>query len=341
MKYHYTSSYPHEIAVYCSGKSYSLKKPTYLSANLVYLPLNANGIQSIPYDIISLLLASWNRSNVILLLGVSGAIILPLIRLFTSTRIITNIDGIEWRREKWRGLAKQFLRFSEKIAVRFSHEIISDNDAIALYVNKTYGISSHVISYGGDHAVIIDEAPIDEYELPERYVTSVCRIEPENNIHMILEAFSKLSSYNLVIVGNWNNSEYGKNIREQYSNCKNIFLLDPIYDLAKLKKLRLRAMFYIHGHSAGGTNPSLVEAMHFAKPILAFDCDFNRRTTEDKAFFFKSSNALVRLMGTMNIVEAEKVGRNLHEIAERRYTWKAIAQKYFSLIDTQSKKTKF
>jgi len=333
VKYHSATSLPIELTVYCSGKSYTtMRDCSFLSARLKYVPLNANGAQSILYDIVSLISAVWNRYDVILLLGVSGAIALPLVRFFSSARIITNIDGFEWRREKWQGLAKRFLRFSERMAVRFSHEVISDNGAIAEYVKHTYGVDSHVIGYGGDHAVAVDAAAVDEYALPESCAFSVCRIEPENNVHVILEAFSKIDSYPLVMVGNWNNSEYGRAIRERFATCKHLYLLDPIYDLGKLKTLRSRASFYMHGHSAGGTNPSLVEAMHFGKPVLAFDCNFNRNTTEDKAFFFKGGEDLVRLMETMDVVEANRVGGDMLEIAERLYTWRIVAQQYFALL---------
>ena len=138
-RYHDAASLKSSLTVYCSSKSYPSREPIYLSARLKYVPLNANGAQSIPYDIWSLLSAVWQRNNVILLLGVSGAMALPLVRLVSSARVVTNIDGIEWRREKWQGLAKRFLRFSEKIAVHFSHELISDNDAIAEYVHQAYG----------------------------------------------------------------------------------------------------------------------------------------------------------------------------------------------------------
>lgn len=336
VKYHDASSLFTQIMVYCSSRAYPLKYRYFRSAQLKYVPLHANGTQSILYDIVSLISAVWNRSNVILLLGVSGAVALPMVRLFSSARIVTNIDGIEWRREKWQGLAKHFLRFSEKMAVRFSHEVISDNGAIAEYVKQTYGVDSHVIAYGGDHAMAVDAATVDEYNLPESYSFSVCRIEPENNVHVILEAFSKLNSHPLVVVGNWKNSEYGNTIRERYFGYEHFFLLDPIYDLGKLKTLRTRALFYLHGHSAGGTNPSLVEAMHFGKPVLAFDCNFNRNTTEDKAFFFKTGEDLRQLMEQMDVTQAAKVGRDMLEIAQRRYTWKAVAQQYFSLLDTQN-----
>lgn len=354
VRYHDTASLPDPITVYCSSRSYPSRGRSFLSARLKYVPLDANGAQSIPYDFVSLFSAVWNRSDVILLLGVSGAIALPLVRLFSSARIITNIDGIEWRREKWQGLAKRFLRFSEKMAVRFSHEVISDNGAIAEYVKRTYGMDSHVIAYGGDHAVAVDAAAVDEYDLPESYAIAVCRIEPENNVHMVVEAFYRLNAevcvvrqaqherpneqsgligHPLVMVGNWNNSEYGRGIRERYAACENLYLLDPIYDLGKLKTLRSHASFYVHGHSAGGTNPSLVEAMHFGKAVLAFDCDYNRSTTEDKALFFGNSEELQQLIVSLDKAVAEKVGRDMLEVANRRYTWRIVAEQYFSLLN--------
>jgi glycosyltransferase involved in cell wall biosynthesis len=332
VKYHDAESMKSDLTVYCSSRSYPARGATYFSAHLRYVPLNANGAQSIPYDIVSLFSAVWNRSDVILLLGVSGAVALPFIRLLSSARIITNIDGIEWRREKWKGLAKNFLRFSEKMAVRFSHEVIADNAAIAEYVEEIYGVNAHVIAYGGDHAMAIEATPVNEYALPAKYAFSVCRIEPENNIHMVLEAFPQQSSIALVMVGNWNNSEYGRDLRERFGGVAHLHLLDPIYELGKLKSLRAGATMYVHGHSAGGTNPSLVEAMHFGLPVLAYDCDFNRATTENKAIFFKDADSLRVFVASLDEVSANKVGRDMTEVANRRYTWHAVAKEYFDLL---------
>jgi glycosyltransferase involved in cell wall biosynthesis len=331
-KYHHAYALKDGVTVYCSSRSYPEKAHTYLSAQLKYIPLHANGPQSIPYDIWSLFSAIWNRNDVILLLGVSGAIALPLIRLISSARIVTNIDGIEWRREKWQGLAKRFLRLSEKFAVRFSHELIADNDAIASYVRDAYGADCHVIAYGGDHAVAVDALAVNECNLPEIFAFSVCRIEPENNVHLILDAFSSQANLPLVVVGNWENSEYGRALRNRYTSVKHLYLLDPIYELGKLKSLRQKMKFYVHGHSAGGTNPSLVEAMHFGRPILAFDCSYNRSTTEDRALYFKSSEELKSLISAMSAPVSAATGQKMAEIAARRYKWNDIARQYFALL---------
>ena len=321
-----------DITVYCSSKNYSKKVDYYKDAKLVYIPLRANGIQSVIYDIASLIHSLFFRSDVVLILGVSGCIFLPLFKLFSNTKVITNIDGIEWRRDKWKGLAKKFLKSSERMAIKYSDEIIADNQAISIYVKDEYGINCHVIAYGGDHAVTSGLSSVAEYNLPDEYSFSVCRIEPENNVHMTLEAFSKLPEYSFVLVGNWDNSEYGTSLRLKYNDHQHLYLLDPIYDLRQLATLRREAKFYLHGHSAGGTNPSLVEAMHFGRPVIAFDCSFNRYTTENKALYFKTSDQLLSLIKNTGVEKAEAVGKNMKEIAQTHYTWDIIAQQYYTLL---------
>lgn len=323
---------PYSITVYCSSKEYQNLKPEFMGARLKYIPLPANGKESILYDAWSLVSTLFSNADIILLLGISGTIALPLVRILSKKKIVTNIDGIEWRRDKWQGFAKSFLKLSERLAIRYSHEIITDNQAIQEYVKAEYQADSHVIAYGGDHAVTAGKASIEEYGLPVDFSFSVCRIEPENNVHMILEAFAKTPSTPLVFVGNWNNSDYGKSLRAKYSDCEHLRLLDPIYDNAKLASLRAAARFYLHGHSAGGTNPSLVEAMHFGRPIIAYDCDFNRHTTGGKARYFQTANQILSLMEHMTAEEAGSIGAAMQGIAHKEYTWEVIAKKYFDLL---------
>ena len=312
--------------VFCSGKSYSNKPDSYKKASLSYLPLNANGISSILYDIFSLFKCFKKNPDVTLILGVSGCLFLPVYRLFSSSKIITNIDGLEWRRDKWGWFAKHFLKLSEKIAVRCSDVVISDNQAISDYVLSEYGVTTSVIAYGGDHAFIdMDEMPVNK----EKYYLSICRIEPENNVDMILDAFSK-SGETIYFVGNWNASDYGKRLKGKYFEFENIKIVDPIYDIEVLFKLRSQCKGYIHGHSAGGTNPSLVEAMQFGMPIYAFDCNFNRYSTKNKALYFYSANSLCELIGIYDESVIES-GLIMKSIAMENYQWKIIVDRYESL----------
>lgn len=312
------------ITVYCSSKSYDTKSKYHKNAKLVYLPFKANGAQSILYDISSLVHALFSRPSSVLILGVSGCIFLPFFKLFSKSTIVTNIDGLEWRRDKWGKWVKRFLKFSEKLAVKYSDVVISDNQAIADYVHNEYNVQSTVIAYGGDHAVI-DNLSLDDHG----YALALCRIEPENNVELILEAFSN-SDKPLKFIGNWNNSDFGLTMKARYQTFDNIDILDPIYDLTTLFNIRQKCSFYVHGHSAGGTNPSLVEMMHFGKSILAFDCTYNRASTEGKALFFSSSHNLERLIEKSASCDN---GDDMKEIAVRRYTWRIVKQQYFDLFN--------
>ncbi|CAD6366514.1 hypothetical protein SHEWT2_04108 [Shewanella hafniensis] len=309
--------------IFCSSKSYTEKLTEYNGASLSYIPLSANGIQSIPYDIYSLICCLFKRPDVTLILGVSGCLFLPIYRLFSSSKIVTNIDGLEWKREKWGHLAKKFLKLSESFAVKFSDVIITDNKAIGDYVDAEYSKSNVVIAYGGDHSIIsgVDVGPTDDYFL------SLCRIEPENNVQMILEAFLN-SQQKLKFVGNWDASEFGRDLKRKFAASPNIQILDPIYDIKQLYKLRSQCKGYVHGHSAGGTNPSLVEAMHFAKPIFAFNCSFNIYSTENKANYFTHTNELTKLLENTSDEELAENANNMLEIALRRYTWEEITRLY-------------
>lgn len=163
------------------------------------------------------------------------------------------------------------------------------------------------------------------------YAFTVCRIEPENNIHIILEAFEEEISTPLVIVGNWAYSKYGQNLKKHYGDLRHIFLLDPIYEIEKLNEIRSQCKLYLHGHSCGGTNPSLVEAMYLGLPIAAFDVNFNRETTENQALYFDSSKTL-RLCMKTNDEQLQNVAFAMKEIALRRYRWDRICDCYSRLF---------
>tara|TARA_R110002050_G_scaffold141251_1_gene266260 strand:+ start:13078 stop:14286 length:1209 start_codon:yes stop_codon:yes gene_type:complete len=326
----------YDLSVYCSGLAYKkeTRKPYYRNAKLFFIPLKANGIQSILYDAISILHALF-YADVLLILGVSGAFMLPFVKLFTNKRIIISIDGIEWKRAKWNFFAKSYLFWAEYLAVKYSHIDISDNESIQNYTAMRYGSLSRIIEYGADHTFKVNPTVKDRKEFPflkSTYAFTVCRIEPENNIHEILKAFSQLPKYFLVIVGNWTNSEYGIHLKEQFSNFANILLLDPIYDQRKLDVIRGNALMYIHGHSAGGTNPSLVEAMYLGLPIMAFDVSYNRVTTEDKAFYFRNHESLKKGVLSCSYKTLHDMGESMKSIAMRRYTWEVVAAKYDQLF---------
>lgn len=319
-----------QYTVFCSSKDMNNQIKNYKGAQLKYVPFHANGKQSIPYDIISLI-RSMRKYDVVLVLGVSGCMFLPVFRLFFKNKLIVNIDGLEHKRDKWGKVARWILRTSEAKAVKYADVVIADNKGIQDYVAETYNKHAELIAYGGDH-VKRDISESREKDILSRYglktgeySISICRIEPENNCQITLEAYSGINK-KLVFVGNWQHSDYSKSLRQKYDGCKNIKFIDSLYDLDELNVLRSNAELYIHGHSAGGTNPSLVEAMFFGKPILCFDVIYNRESTQKQAYYWNNVDELKSLVSRTDLE-----GTKMKIIAESIYNWKNIARQYEDL----------
>lgn len=324
----------YEVIVYTSSYNAVKGLKEYNGAKLKIIPLKANGFQSIFYDGLSMLHAAIYYDT-LLVLGTSGCIFLPIIKLFRK-KIILNPDGAEWKRGKWNKFIKWFLKKSEDIGIRFSDEIVADNKIIQEYIFEEYGINSHLIAYGGDNAkyVSLNEDTKLKYGIEnQNYAFKVCRIEPENNIDLILEAFKDLN-IKLILIGNWNFSPYGINLRNQYSKHNNLLLLDPIYHQQTLDELRGNCGVYVHGHSVGGTNPSLVEAMNLGLFCVVFDVDYNVETTENKAIYFKNVSDLITIINRYisGNIEVEGLKEAMNEIASRRYVWQKIVNQYESII---------
>lgn len=325
----------YDFLVYCSTKAYEQHSTSYRGAQLKYMPLKANGVQSIPYDILCMLHAVF-RTDILLVLGVSGCIILPFIKWFSNKKIVVNIDGLEWKRDKWGTAAKKFLKFSEKLAVNYADIVVADNKVIQEHVKERYGKEAVLIPYGADHcrAQEISEDVLQEFPfLKDPYAFKVCRIEPENNIHLILEGLAAYGKLNLVIIGNWENSAYSRKLRETYKKHKNLYLLDPIYDQHKLNQIRSNCFVYVHGHSAGGTNPSLVEAMYLKLPILAYGVQYNRETTHNRALYFQDKDSLVSALENMEEAQRNNIATEMFNIAKEKYTWKIVADQYAALFN--------
>jgi len=329
----------YDITVYNSTRNYlpEERTDTWEGAKIKYIPVKPNGAQSVPYDILSMLHAI-TRNDVLLVLGVSGCIILPLLKLlFRKKKIVVNIDGLEWRRPKWGKFASAYLKLAEKIAVRYADRIIADNAGIQDYVEAVYKKESDMIAYGGDHAKTAEIQPQDLAKYPflnGKYGVKACRIEPENNIEMILEAFSRNNSISVVILGNWEDSAFGQNMRKKYGHHDHIYLLDFIRDARVLDMLRSNAYVYLHGHSAGGTNPSLVEAMNLGLCVVAYGGTvFNVNTTEKQALYFETADQLLEHLEKLTPELRAETGKKMKELAQIMYTWKAISRAYSHTLE--------
>lgn len=323
-----------DFIVYTSYTNSNKSTKEYKGTRIKRVPFKANGIQSIPYDIYSMIHAIF-YCDVLFICGTSGCVFLPFVRLF-GKKVVLNPDGQEWKRGKWSKPVKWFLKISESWGVKFSSTVVADNIKIKEYLIEEYNKNSELIEYGGDQVlqVALDNDTILKYEIEKgKYAFKVCRIEPENNIDLIVEAFSKTPEIILILIGNWNFSDFGKELRIKYKDYRNLKLLDPIYDQHILDELRSNCGIYVHGHSVGGTNPSLVEAMNLGLNILAFDVDYNRATTENQAYFFKNKNELISYLEKFRLNALESNSDKMLEIAKRRYQWSIVTDKYSDVFN--------
>jgi glycosyltransferase involved in cell wall biosynthesis len=320
-----------DITVFCSSKYCNVKLSEYKGAKLEYINIDSNGWQSIFYDSISIL-KSYKKYDRLLILGSSGALILPFLFRYKN-KFILNFGGLDWKRNKWNRFTQFYLKFSEKIAVKFSDKIVSDNQGILDYIYKEYRRKSTLIAYGGDQAVLVQKYIGRSHEfIDSGYFLTVARIQKDNNIELILDSFIDLKKYKIVIIGNWDKDHYGAQLKKKYANYDNIYLIDAIYDLNELNYLRSNAKVYIHGHSAGGTNPALVEAMNLGLPIFAYSSGFNEYTTHGYAKYFSTSECLKELIDKTKAIELKNLGDKMKKIALENYTWSIISKKYKNIL---------
>lgn len=326
------------FTVWCSRPQAGAAPPArHRGAALRYLPLQANGASSIPYDGLSLLreASETNGAHSLLMLGVSGGLPLAALRPLTSRRIVVNIDGHEAGRAKWGPLARRVLAMSEARAVAAADAVVADNAALAEEVAERHGRRPSVIAYGGDHVRDAPVGDISDLQLPDRYALAVARAEPENNLDVILSAFQGGTLGPLVAVSNWAGTRHGRALRARYRDTPGLHLVEAVHEPDRLRAIRERAWLYIHGHSAGGTNPSLVEMMNFGIPILSWDCVYNRTTTDGTTPCFTDARGLAAHVSTLagDAALRADIGDALSAVAVRRYRWADIADAYFDILD--------
>jgi glycosyltransferase involved in cell wall biosynthesis len=318
-----------EIVVYCSSTDMKSKCRNFKNARLKYIPITSHGALGILYDSVSLLDAIRSCDKV-LILGFGGGFVMPFLKGYQS-KIVSNMGGLDWKRNKWSMPARKVIRFAEKLIMKYSGSVVSDNLGIRNYILEEYGKETVRIAYGGDQASdqLITKELSDKYAfLNKDYAFAVARIQPDNNIEMMMNAFSENSPMPIVIVGNWQNSNYGQRIKLKYQDKKNLILLEAIYERNLLDVLRSNCTIYIHGHSAGGTNPSLVDAMYLGLPVFCYASGYNEYTTENVALYFRDAIELARFIDNYKSFDLSGIGRKLKVIADKSYRWKNVVEQY-------------
>lgn len=322
-----------DLTVYCSSVDQKDRPARYQGATLRYLPLSSHGAVGMVYDSLTLAHARFTH-DAVLFLGFGAGFIAPLLPGL-KRRLVLNFGGLDWKREKWSPSAMRVIKWCERLLVANSAAVVADNELIADYVQSTYGRATEFIAYGGDQAVNRRVTPEMEARYPflaGRYALAVARIQADNNIDMLLQGFPAEIGYPLVFIGNWNASSYGRAVREKHSESGHLVMLDAIYDRQVLDVIRSNCHVYVHGHSAGGTNPSLCEAMYLGVPVAAYASGYNERTMAGQGWFFRDEHQLQKIVMDFDAADGRAAGKKLRDVARERYTWAAVAAAYARLF---------
>jgi glycosyltransferase involved in cell wall biosynthesis len=213
-----------------------------------------------------------------------------------NTVNIVNMDGLEWKRSKYNWLTRRFLKWAESLAAKNADLLVADSPAIQSHILERFNKISSFIPYGASIFTNPDAGVLNKYQLkPNEYFMLIARMEPENNIEMILKGWlASKQSCPLLIIGDTSN-RFGKYLSSYYRNSKIIFA-GPLYDNELLNSLRYYSQIYFHGHSVGGTNPSLLEAMACGCSIAAHDNVFNKAVLQNEADYFFSANDVTTII---------------------------------------------
>jgi glycosyltransferase involved in cell wall biosynthesis len=249
--------------------------------------------------------------------------------------VITNMDGLEWKRSKYNKLIQKFIKISERLAVKYSNTLVSDSPGIQSYILNTYSHRSVYIPYGADVPDYIPPVELlPEFKVePYQYNIILARMEPENNIEVILDGVVMAkTAQKTIVIGNYSN-RFGTYLHQKFKGNEKIIFLGSFYNIEKLNALRYYCNVYFHGHSVGGTNPSLLEAMASSALICAHNNEFNRNVLAGNALYFASSRDISDRLesGLSDSLRQQYIRNNISNIKEL-YNWESINKQYESIL---------
>ncbi|RHA43150.1 DUF1972 domain-containing protein [Cellulomonas rhizosphaerae] len=326
--------YGHHIRVYCrSGNAENARE--YLGMELVTLPaLRSRTLETLSHTGISAAHLVLHRTDVAFMFNAANAPWLPLLRA-ARVPVATHVDGLEWRRSKWGPTGRRYYRAAETASVRLSDALIADAQGISDYYTSEFNAPTTLLTYG---APIIAEADLRKLREvgvhPRGYHLVVARFEPENHVELIVEGYVKSkATLPLLVVGSAPYAdEYTAKISALSDGDPRVRLLGGVWDQDLLDALYAGSMTYLHGHSVGGTNPSLLRAIGAAAPAIAFDVTFNREVLGVDGVFFAAPSDVARLVERAESDPDGEVfrGKRLQGRAGD-YDWDVVARGYEQL----------
>jgi glycosyltransferase involved in cell wall biosynthesis len=323
----------HRVVVYCrTGDGHGPRPTTHLGMHLVHLPAaRKRSLETLSHSALSVAHLLAHRTDAAIVFNAANAPLLPALRA-ARIPVATHVDGLEWKRAKWGPLGQRYYRLAESLAVRWSDALIADAVGIADYYRAEFGAPTTLLTYG---APLIDPGADRLAELgltPGGYHLVVARFEPENHVDVIVEGYTRSAATKpLVVVGSAPYSD-AYTARVHAAADDRVRFLGGVWDQIQLDQLYANSYTYLHGHSVGGTNPSLLRAIGAGAAVLAYDVDFNREVVADAGRFFVSP---ADVAAQLDAAEAEprrtrSAGLRARELAGN-YDWDDVAAGYEDL----------
>ena len=321
----------YDVTVYCRNPDQEITE--FKGMTLVNLPAVKHRMaETLSHTALSTVHAiTKDKPDVCLLLNAGNVpFLLPLKLAGIPTAI--HLDGLESKREKWRGLGAKYYRWAEKSAIKHGTVVISDAQTISDHVKTQYGRETEVIAYGAP-VIAPPSDRLTELDLqPGEYHLIIARLEPENHVLEAVHGYTQSHETKpIVVIGSAPYSDwYIEKVKS--SSDSRTRLPGAIYDQELLNQLYGHCSTYIHGHSVGGTNPSLLRAMGAGAPVLAFDCEFNREVTDNKAQYWGNATEFINLINNLNTINLAAMAHQLQTRVATTYQWDAITDQYEALI---------
>lgn len=321
-----------DVSVY-NSHNHPYKKPTWNGVKIIYCydpEYKWGTIGQFIYDLNCILDLRKRKPDIILQLGYTSSSIWGSL-LPKGSIVTTNMDGLEWKRTKYSEYVKRFLRHAEKLGVKYSDHLISDSIGIQEYLKSKYDAASTYIPYGANAFNNPEQAALAPYNVqPYNYDMIIARLEPENSIEIILDGVVAANTGRTMLVVGKHATEYGSYLKNKFAHFKSIVFVGGIYNIDILNNLRYYSNIYFHGHTVGGTNPSLLEAMASHSFICANDNNFNRFILQDDAVYFTNANDVSECLLKQNSRSDDnrlKISNNVEKV-RNIYSWETITQQY-------------
>lgn len=325
----------HEVTVYCRTTNPPPGTPPpaeHLGMRLVHLPaLPKKSLETLSHTALSVGHAVLDRPDVAFVFNAANAPLLPLLRM-RGIPVATHVDGLEWKRAKWGRIGQRYYRAAESLSVRFSDALIADARGIQDYYTDRFSVSTEYIAYGAPLLTGIGTDRLHELGVAaHRYHLVVARFEPENHVHLAVDGYLRSGAeYPLLVVGAAPYADaYTDQIHRMAEGNRNVRFLGSVWDQEQLDQLYAGALTYIHGHSVGGTNPSLLRAMGAGTATSAFDVVFNREVLAEFGRYWADPDALAASCAEAEAAPAATIRRGRAQRKRLdRYDWEQVADSY-------------